>query len=355
MFDDIRFRFRARKTGWWVACCGLCALIVACGGGGGEVPAEESAEAAVETASEPLVIYSGRNKSLVEPILQRFEEQSGVELEVRYGGTAELAATLLEEGKRTPSDVFIGQDAGALGSLEKAGLLSPISEEILARVPPAFRSPKGGWVGLSGRARVVVYNTERIQPEELPQQLDEVLDPKYRGRFGVAPPNASFQAHMAVYRAVRGDQALMDFLAGLVANEAKTYSKNSAIVEAVLQGEIDWGLTNHYYLWRAKKEQPDAPGANFFMPGDEVSRFINLAGAALLSDRPEAMQLIEFLLSDEAQNYFASETYEYPLVTGMHPAVDLLPLPEIGDQLDFARVSDSLEPTLEAIGVSGLL
>lgn len=348
------------RAGAWRVCfrgclIGVLLIASACGGSAdrGDVEAELDAEQGV--AAGPLVVYSGRNKSLIEPLLERFEEQSGIEIEVRYGGTAELAATLLEEGERTPCDVFIGQDAAALGTLADAGLLRPLPPLILSRVADVYRSPDGDWVGLSGRARVVVYNSERVKPEELPQSLDQVADPRYRGRFGVAPANASFQAHMAAYRALKGGEALEALLGGMVANEARTYAKNSAIVEAVLQGEVDWGLVNHYYLWRALEEQPEAPGVNVFMSGDEISGFVNLAGAAMLDESPAALNLIAFLLSDEAQHYFAEETYEYPLVAGIEPSAQLNPLPQSSVQLDVARLAAELEPTLEAIGRSGLL
>lgn len=325
-------------------------------GCGGPQPASEGAGESVQeqVSHEPLVVYSGRNKSLIEPLLERFQS-TGRKLEVRYGETAELVATLLEEGERTPCHVFIAQDAAALGMLSRSGMLKPLPDELAARLPASFVSPRKDWIGLSGRARVVVYNTEQVGPDDLPRTLDEVTDPRFRGRFGVAPGNASFQAHMALYRAVHGPEALAELLAGIAANEPKRYPKNSPIVEATLQGEIDWGLVNHYYLWRALAENPEAPGANAFMAGDEVSSFINLAGAGALTERPEAIELIRFLVSDEAQQYFAEETFEYPVVAGIESGIELESLPQNMGQFDFAEVSDNLEPTLEAIGASGLL
>ena len=115
-----------------------------------------------QTNSEQLVVYSGRAESLIGPILAQFAEETGIHVEVRYGGTAEMAATILEEGANSPADVFIAQDAGALGALSKAGRLATLPSDILERVPAAFRSPSGQWVGLSGRARVLVYNPERV-------------------------------------------------------------------------------------------------------------------------------------------------------------------------------------------------
>jgi len=324
----------------------ILALGVGCSGG----------DSSTELIVEGIVVYSGRNEALIGPLLESFEESTGVEVRVRYGSTSEMTATLLEEGERTPADLFISQDAAALGALSNAGMLRNLEAAILARVPERFRSQDGNWIGLSGRSRVVVYNTEALEPGDLPQDLWEVGDPKYKGRFGLAPSNGSFQAHMAALRAVEGPARLAQWLEQAVENEAVTYPNNRSIVAAVLNGEIDWGLVNHYYLWRELAENPDLPGANFFMPSGDISGFINVAGAGLLSDNSAAEQLLEYLLSPDAQSYFSKETYEYPVVEGIEASVDLIPLDEMPTvDVSFAEVSAALEATLVAISASGLL
>jgi iron(III) transport system substrate-binding protein len=333
-------------------------LLGACRAEESVAPGGEPAATATATPQGGAVtLYSGRSESLIAPLLERFGAATGVRVEVRYGDSAELAATLLEEGDRTPAQVYLSQDAAALGALASAGLLRELPEALVAAVPPRFTSgPDRLWVGVSGRARTVVYNSERVKPEALPQSLEEVADPRFRGRFGVAPSNASFQAHMAVYRAVHGAAALDRLLAGIAANEPRLFDRNGPIVDATLAGEIDWGLVNHYYLWRALEERPGAPGVNFFMPQGETSSFVNLAGVGLLRDTPEARRLIEYLLSAEAQRYFAEETFEYPVVPGVEVAAELLPLDQVRTpDVDFAEVSAGFEETLAAIRSSGLL
>jgi iron(III) transport system substrate-binding protein len=322
----------------------MAVLLIACGA---EAPEDEMGSAA------RLTVYSGRNEALIGPILERFEEVSGIEVEVRYAGTAELAATLMEEGEHTPADVFISQDAAALGALSDLEMLRQLPEDLLGQVVPQHRSLAGTWVGLSGRARSVVFNTELISEEDLPQSLEEIADPRYRGRFGVAPANGSFQAHMAAYSVQRGDEALAALLAGMAANEPRRYPKNSAIVEAVIAGEVEFGLVNHYYLHRTQVEAPEAPARNFYMPEGVGSRFVNLAGAGVLSGNPGAVELIEFLLGSEAQLYYAEQTFEYPLVgfDAVGEAADGL----LGEQVDFGSISAVLEATLVAIQDSGLL
>ncbi|MEM7481404.1 MAG: extracellular solute-binding protein [Acidobacteriota bacterium] len=308
-----------------------------------------------EEVEQNVTVYSGRNESLIGPLLARFKEQTGITVDVRYGDTAELAATLLEEGAATPAQVFISQDAGALGAVAAQGLFKTLPADVTGRVPARFQDPQGRWVGVSGRARVVVYNTASTTPEELPQSLAAVGEERFAGKFGVAPLNGSFQAHMAVVKVAEGDEALEALLAAIAGNDPQRYPKNSAIVEAVIRGEVDWGLTNHYYLWRALSENPEAPAKNYFMPEGAASSFVNLAGAGVLSEDEATLELVRFLVSDEAQSYFADETFEYPLVAGVAASTDLPPLDgvEVPD-VDFAQVADALPATLEAIRASGL-
>ena len=332
--------------------CALLAILVfsACGG------ERTSPATPADSAGETLTVYSGRNEKLIEPLIDRFRKETGIEVEVRYGDTAELAATLMEEGARTPAAVFIAQDAAALGALSDRQIFRPLPEPLLGMVPERFRSPKGDWVGLSGRARSVVYDPERISEADLPQSLEALGDSRYRGRFGVAPTNGSFQAHMAVYQAVHGRAGLEKLLRALVANEPRRYPKNSTIVEAVMSGEIEFGLVNHYYLWQAKKENPETKVANFFMPEGEASSFVNVAGAGVLAESENAKRFIEYLLSPDAQRYFANETFEYPLTDGAEPVAGLQPLDGIRTpDISMGKVSDLLGETLVLIQQSGLV
>ena len=306
--------------------------------------------------SQSVVVYSGRNEKLIQPILDRFSKATGIKVQVRYGETAEMAATILEEGPRTPADVFIAQDAAALGALSKAGLFRPLPAELLQKVPAQYAGRNREWIGLSGRARVIVYNPEKITPADLPSDLEAVTSPRYKGRFGVAPTNASLQAQIAVYHALKGADATQKLLAGMVANEPRRYARNGAIVDAVIAGEVDWGLVNHYYLHQALAERPDAPARNHFMTGGGAAAFVNVAGAGIMKENPAAVQLIEYLLGEEAQRYFATETFEYPLVQGIDAAAGITPLSDLQQpDIDWSAVSDSLEPALELIRQSGLL
>jgi len=241
------------------------------------------ASGGVDVAGEPgvLVVYSGRSESLVEPLIEEFEQKTGIKVNVRWGKTAELAATLLEEGAHTPADVFFAQDPGGLGAVST--MLTSLPDDILNRVDARFRDPKGDWVGVSGRARVVVYYTQRLAPDDLPQDLWGFTDPKWKGRIGWAPTNASFQTMLTAMRVVWGEDKAQQWLEGILANEPSVYPKNTPIVAAVGAGEVDVGFVNHYYLYRFLKEEgEDFPARNYFLPGGGPGSLVMVAGAGVL-------------------------------------------------------------------------
>lgn len=310
-------------------------------------------------APASITIYSGRSEELVGPLIERFETQTGVAVEVRYADTAELASLILEEGANSPADVYFAQDAGALGAVADEGRLRNLSGVILDRVPNAFRSPSGQWVGISGRARVVAYDSRDIAEAEMPTTIDAFTEPQWSGRIGWAPTNGSFQAFVTAYRLLRGDEAARAWLQGIQANEPRTYDGNTQIVQGISDGEIDVGFVNHYYLLRFLAEQGQTfPVRNHFLGASDPGALVNVAGAGILAStdaESAAQQFIEFLLSDESQRYFAAETYEYPLVSGIAgpeglPTLDAIQSPDI----DLSDLSD-LQATLDMLTETGVL
>lgn len=309
-------------------------------------------------SSGSLVVYSGRSEELVAPLFERFTEETGIEVDVRYGDSADLALAIDEEGERGRADVFFSQSPGAIGFLTAADRLAPLSQEVLDRVPVEDRSAEGSWVGVSGRARVLVYNTDDNDPAALPASVFDLTDPAYAGKVAVAPTNGSFIDFVSGMRQAVGDERTEEWLAGMAANDSPNYANNNAILEAVARGEVPLGLANHYYLERAKEEDPDITAANhFFAAGDPGSLLLVAAAAvtATSENTDEAEQLVAFLLSDETQEYFATETYEYPLVPGIAPGGDLPPLTDLPvTRIDMDELGDQLSSTLDMIRESGL-
>jgi iron(III) transport system substrate-binding protein len=337
-------RTRSRVLAAAVVVAGLVAFgLTACTSGGG---------------SDRLTVYSGRNEELIAPLIEQFTDETGIAVDVRYGDSADLALLIDEEGDAAPADVFLSQSPGAIGYLDAKGRLRPIEPSVLDLVDERFRASDGRWVGVSGRVRVLVYNADLVDESDLPTSVFDLTAAKYRDQVAVAPTNGSFQDFVTAMRETDGDKRARAWLDGMKANGARSYANNLAIVEAVDRGEIPMGLVNHYYLERAKAEDPGVAGVNYFFPDGDVGSLVLVTGAGVLDtagDTADAEQLLEFLLSKQSQEFYATETFEYPLARGVPPAQDLPPLDEIASPpVDLSSLGGGLEATRRMIAASGL-
>jgi iron(III) transport system substrate-binding protein len=331
--------------------------LAACGSDdddGGEAGAAASSSGSQET----LTVYSGRSEKLVGELYKQFERESGVKVEVRYGDSAELAATLAEEGDNSPADVFFSQDAGALGAVEEAGLLEELPQATLDKVEAGYRDADGSWVGVSGRARVVAYSTERVQEADLPDSIFDFTDPRWKGRIGFPPPNASFQAFISGMRLAVGDDRTRQWLEDIKKNEPALLENNIQTEEAIAAGEIDVGFVNHYYVFELQGERPDFPVANHFLRDGDPGTLVNVSGAGILKSsgrKATAQRLVDHLLSRQGQEYFSTKTFEYPLVDGVAPPEGARPLDEVeGPDIELDALGGRLQSTLELLNEVGL-
>lgn len=320
-------------------------------------PASSTSASPVAAGGLTLTMYSGRNEALVGGLIDQVAEATGVTLDVRYGNTAELAAQILEEGENSPADLYLSQDAGALGALAKAGRLAELPQDLLEEVDEDFRGEEGRWVGLSGRARVLVYQPELVEESELPESILD-LPGSGIGPIGIAPTNASFQTFVTALRLTEGEEAARAWLEELMASDIAIFDGNGAIVDAVANGEVAVGLVNHYYLYEKQAENPDITAQNYYFTNGDVGGLINVAGIGVLANSDQqdaAAEVVRYFLSDEAQTYFAEQTFEYPLASGVSPSEDLPPL----DEYEVPDVNlndlDDLEGTLELLTEVGLI
>lgn len=306
-----------------------------------------------------LVIYSGRGESLVGELIERFEEQTGINVRVRYGDTSELALTIGEEGRRSPADIYYGQDAGALAFLAEQNLAARLPADIRASVANAnFKDDDGHWIATSGRARVLIVSTERVPNP--PDSVFDLVDPEWKGRIGWAPTNGSFEAFVTAMRVIHGEDATEEWLRGMLANDVASYRNNSTQVQAVIDGELDIGMVNHYYRFRPQFDDGRDTAVNHFTEGDAgmAGALINIAGVAMLdstTNRSNALRFIRFLLSVEGQTYFRDQTNEYPVAAGVEPRVDLPPLSTLNPpSLALTSLSD-LEGTIALLRKVGAI
>lgn len=314
--------------------------------------------AACGSSDDVITVYSGRTENLIGPILEDFTEETGIEVEVRYGQSADLALLIDAEGEQSPADVFISQSPGAIGFLAGEDRLQPIDDDVLSLVEPEFRNADGLWVGMSGRVRVIVYNSDLVDPSDLPTSVFDLADDRYRGQVALAPANGSFQDFVTAMREVHGDDRTAEWLAAMEANDPQTFSGNTAIVQAVGAGEVPMGLVNHYYNYRALAEDPGLASQNFFLPEGDIGSLLIVTGIGIVntSDDPDlASRLVEFMLGESAQLFFSEQTFEYPLASGVEPSSILPPLRTIGvTTYDFDALGGGLERTKELIDASGL-
>jgi iron(III) transport system substrate-binding protein len=316
------------------------------------------ADAATAQATT-LTIYSGRAESFVQPLFDQFERETGIELAVRYGDSAALAATLLEEGGNSPADVFFAQDAGALGAVASKGHLAVLPQTTLRKVPARFRAAGKRWVGISARARVVAFNTEVLKEADLPATIWGYTSPRFRGKIGLPPTNASFQAFVTAMRLRAGDDRTRDWLLALKANDVKFYSGNAQVLSAIASREVEVGFVNHYYLYQLKEQRPTAPVANHFLTGRDPGALINVAGAGIVTasdQKTAAARLIDFLLRKSSQRFFARSPgrAEYPLAGGALPRPGLPTLAKIeGAKINLSALGPHLGRTLQLLSEVG--
>lgn len=304
--------------------------------------------------SGELTVYSGRGEFLVGELVSYIDDQyDDFDLTVRYGGSTDLVNTIINEGDGSRADVFYSVNAGSLGALADEGRTQSLSEEVTDMVRAEFRTDQ--WIGTSGRARTVPYNTDEFSDDDLPDDVMAYPE-EFSGDLGWAPSYGSCQAFVTAMRLIEGEEATRDWLEAIVESGITSYPDEFAACQAIADGEIDAAFTNHYYIQRVLDGNPEASIATAFTSGDAGAVF-NVAGAAVVdtaSDATLAENFVRHLLSAEAQDYFARTTFEYPLIPDVEPIGDLPTIDELDvPDVDLAQLSD-LEPTIDLMRDAGV-
>jgi iron(III) transport system substrate-binding protein len=268
------------------------------------------------TAASEVVVYSARSHYGQEPVFEAFTRKTGIQVKIFGGNSAELFERLRAEGDKTPADVLITVDAGNLWNAARAGLLARVdSPELLASIPAHLRDPEHRWFGLTMRARTLMYNTRRVRPEEL-STYEALGDPKWKGRICLRTSSYIYnQSFLATMIRRHGEARTEAIVRGWVANGPTLINGDTKIVEAIAAGQCDVGIANTYYLARMLAKDPALPVAPFWANQQTTGTHVNISGAGVTAHarhRAQAIKLIEFLASPEAQQVFADSNFEYP-------------------------------------------
>jgi iron(III) transport system substrate-binding protein len=310
--------------------------------------------------SDRLVIYSGRSEPLIQPVIDAFKAQNpGVEILLKAGSNSEIANALIEEQANPQADVFITTELFTVQSLAALGIFQPYRPAGADQLPAEFIGPDNHWIGLTRRARVIMYNTDLVSPDEIPESIFDLTDPEWKGQVAAAgSTNGSMQAQIAAMRQLNGEQATEQWLRDLIANEVTFFGGHTDVRKAVGAGEFKLGLVNHYYFY-LQQEEGSPVGVEFPDQGEsQIGLITNATAAAVVKGAPNtatAQAFLDFLVSSEGQKLFAEQNYEYPLLSGVTLRAGVQPLDEfLLADVDIAKAAQEFEATFDLMETVGL-
>ncbi|WP_135534517.1 extracellular solute-binding protein [Halostella pelagica] len=308
--------------------------------------------------SGTLTLYSGRGEPLVGELISHIvDTYDDFEIEPRYNSSTDLVNQIRQEGEASPADVFFSVNAGALGLLADENLAATLPDDVAGKVDSVYRDDDDQWVGTSGRARTIPYNTNQFSESDIPDDIFAFPDAdQFQDTMGWAPSYGSFQAFVTAMRILNGEDEARSWLEGMIDQGVEPYSDEFTVARRIADGELGAGFTNHYYIQRVVDNRDDPPIATAFTEGDAGTIF-NVAGAAVVSATDQsdlAANFIRHLLSAEAQEYFAVRTFEYPLIAEVEPVGELPTIDELNPpELDLTRLSE-IGPTLDLMREAGI-
>ncbi|CAM2156062.1 Fe(3+)-binding periplasmic protein [Pararobbsia alpina] len=302
---------------------------------------------AAHAGAASLTLYSAQHEQLTELLAKDFEKASGISVRVRDGEGPALAAQLVAEGAATPADVYFTENSPELMLLEEKGLLAPVNADTLKTVPARYDSPTGAWLGVVARENVLAYNTNKLQPAQLPQSLFDLAQPQWKGKIGIAPSDADFLPLVSAVLAAKGHDATVAWLKGLKTN-AQIFDDDEGVVAAVNRGGVATGIINNYYWARLHVGLGDAAtkSAIYHFPNADVGALVVVSGAAVLKaskNSDAAQQFLAYLVSERGQKLMAEShiDFEYPLRAGVTADPILKPFDQLSPPpIDVQKLGD---------------
>lgn len=312
-----------------------------------------------EDGNGTITLYNAQHEDMIKIMVEGFEKDTGIKVNIRSGGDSELGNQIVQEGPASPADVFVTENSPAMTLVDNNGGFSRIDDATLAQVPAQFVPSSKNWTGFAARATVLAYNKDRVSPDQLPASLMDIQDPRWQGKIGVAAAGADFQAIVSAVLATKGEAETAKWLAALKSN-AKVYPSNRAVMKAVDTGEIDAGVIYHYYWYKDRAESgADSKNTELkFFDGKDPGGFLSVSGAGVLKaseNQEQAQQLVRYLTGPKGQQALAdSKALEYPIASGVAANSKLKPLSELDPPvIDVATLNGP--KVVELMQAAGLL
>jgi iron(III) transport system substrate-binding protein len=300
-----------------------------------------------------ITLYNGQHQQTTDALVKAFEAKTGINVAVRNNGEAVLVNQIITEGSASPADVIYAENSPIIEQLQTRNLLAPVDRTTLDLVPAKFSSPTGRWVGVSARVSVMAYNTDQLTPAQLPKSVIDLADPKWKGKIGLAPSETDFVPIVISIERTYGRAAATRWLAAVKANAGgNIFPDNEHLTRAVNQGHVALGIIDAYYWYRQRAELGAAAmhsSVAFFRAGD-AGYLVNISGAGVLASSKEkaaAQKFLAFLVSPQGQEIIAhSQSYEYPIASGVTTAQPLPPLASLQPApLTVAQLGDGSSAT----------
>lgn len=312
------------------------------------------------TANAALTIYNGQHKTATIALIDAFKEQSDIEVTTREGSSNELAHQIVEEGERSPADIIYTEESTPLIMLANKGLLSEIDAAALEHIPAEYRDENGNWVGLLARSRVLAYNPELINEDELPTSVQDLTESEWKDKFAFVKTSGAFQKQLSAMIKLEGRDTAKAWLEGLKEN-GKVYRHNKAALDAVERGDIPFAMINNYY-WDSMAREKGADNLHsrlYFMGTEDLGDLVTVSGAAILKsskNQEEAQAFMAFATSEAGQQILTDKSAQYPLnskvdTKGLKPFSELTPP---NGTLDLGEYSDG-KAAIELLQEVGLL
>lgn len=284
--------------------------------------------------NEGIVVYNAQHENLVQSWVDGFTKETGIKVTLRNGGDSELGNQLVQEGSKSPADVFLTENSPAMVLVDNAKLFAPLDKSTLEQVAPAYRPEHGRWIGIAARSTVFVYNPAKLSEAQLPKSLMDLAKPEWKGRWAASPSGADFQAIVSAVLALKGEKATLEWLKAMKTNFV-AYKGNSTVMKAVNAGQIDGGVIYHYYRFvdQAKTGENSKNTELHYFKHQDPGAFVSISGGGVLASskhQQQAQAFVKWITGKSGQDTLrTNDAFEYAVGVNAASNPKLVPLKDL--------------------------